>query len=235
VTGGTHGIGAAMAWRFAQDGLKVITVARHGAKICADLEREESVDALIAILRSERVSVVVHNVGGGGRWGTDVPHDAENDRVWDEVYWKNFVAARKITDALLPGMIEAEFGRVIFVSSICGFEGGHNRPWFTVAKAAQIAYVSEMARNPIYARNGITFNAVAPGPVWIEGTGWARMASERPEEFDQYVEKLPMGRLGRAEEVADLVRFLASPGAGWISGVTIPIDGGESRTLWRDK
>jgi len=100
-----------------------------------------------------------------------------------------------------------------------------------MAKNAEISLMKTLAMNPDLARDGITFNTVAPGSVMIEDTGWDRERREHPEAFKQFTEQLPLGRLGQPEEVADIVVFLCSERASWVNGACIVVDGGESRSF----
>ena len=148
--------------------------------------------------------ILVNNLGGGGRFGTIA-----------EVWEKNVGAMVDFTQWALSGMLQRGFGRVVTISSIHGKEYG-SRPAFMAAKAAQIAYMKGLSRDPQYVRHGITFNTVCPGNVYVDG-------KPRVDE-----EALPMGRMGTPQEVAKLVAFLCSTDAAWINGSCVTIDGGES-------
>lgn len=202
VTGGTRGIGAAIAlelrFRFGAD--TFTPSRRDGFDLTRRSQRRDAME-------SGPFDVVVHNVGGGGRYGTD-----------EEVMSKNVTAMIEFTDWALPHMQEKGWGRVITISSIHGREYG-SRPIFMAAKAAQLAYMKGLSRNQTYVRAGITFNTVCPGNVGVDG-------KPRVDE-----EALPMGRMGKPEEVAKLVAFLCSEDAAWVNGSCIVIDGGESRAI----
>lgn len=148
--------------------------------------------------------------------------------VWVDVMQKNYHAAHDFTMAFLPAMLERRWGRVVTVASLHGREAG-GRPWFTAAKAAEVALMATMARFPTYARAGVTFNSVAPGP--IVGAGWAKQTREDPDGTFAYIEALPMGRLGKEREVADVVLFLCSTRASWVNGACIAVDGGQGRAF----
>lgn len=149
------------------------------------------------------VDILVNCVGGGGRFGDN-----------EEVFSKNVEAMTDFTQWALSGMLQRRWGRVITISSIHGREYG-SRPIFMAAKAAQIAYMKGLARTEDYVRRGLTFNTVCPGNVYVEG---------KPRVNEK---ALPMGRMGKPEEVAALVAFLCSDEAAWINGSCIVIDGGE--------
>ena len=231
VTGGTHGIGLATVEALRDElGYSVVSLSRtklnYDARhyVCDVLDPFQVSCCIDAIITQHgRVDVLVNNVGGGGRWGTENPLETEQ-LTWDEVMRKNYTATVQFTTALLPHMLKEGWGRVVTVSSIHGREAG-GRPWFAVAKSAQIAFMKSMSQMKAFARSGVTFNTVAPGAVYIEGTGWDGAAAE------EYAEQVPMGRLGTAKEVAAVIAFLCSDSAAWVSGACIAVDGGEGRSF----
>ena len=248
ITGGSHGIGRCIALALADEGCNVgvcargkenlgRTVAEIRAKgvdsigIVTDVLDPENIQQVMKTLLEtwETIHILVNNVGGGGRWGSPVVEETSED-VWLDVYAKNALAAVRFTMKALPFMRTQCWGRVVTIGSIYGKEGG-GRPWFNMAKNAEISLMKTLAMNPDLARDGITFNTVAPGSVMIEDTGWDRERREHPEAFKQFTEQLPLGRLGQPEEVADIVVFLCSERASWVNGACIVVDGGESRSF----
>ena len=171
----------------------------------------------------------MNNVGGGGRWGNESVIETPLV-IWDEVMRKNLGVATQLTNLALPNMVKNKWGRIITITSIYGnLIGG--RPWFNIAKISQTALMKNLARQKSLTRNGITFNSVAPGPIMIPDTGWALMKESNNQEFVDYVEKLPLGRLGEPEEISELVTYLCSENARFINGASITVDGGESIEL----
>ena len=151
--------------------------------------------------------------------------------VWIDVYNKNALSAVRFTMAAIPFMRKQKWGRVVTISSIQGREGG-GRPWFNMAKSAEISLMKTLAMNPALARDGITFNSVAPGAIMISDTGWEKEQKKNPDKFKRMVEgQFPLGRLGTPEEVANVVVFLCSQKASLINGASIPLDGGEGRSF----
>ena len=249
VSGGTHGIGLACALGLAEQECDVAVFSRTKQRVdqavreISNLGVEalgEVADATVpadinrvadVVLRKwGRVDVLVNNIGGGGRWGSvDVVKTDES--VWIEVFEKNTMAAVRLTMRLLPAMKENGWGRVVTITSIFGREGGA-RPWFGMAKAAQVSLMKNLAKNPDLARYQITFNSVAPGAIMIPDTGWEQQMSRDPEAFEEMLaENYPLGRLGTPEEVANVVVFLASEQASLVNGTQIVVDGGESHAL----
>ena len=128
-------------------------------------------------------------------------------------------------------MRKQKWGRVVTVASRLGREGG-GRPWFNMANSAEISFMKTMAMRPDLARDGITFNSVAPGEIMIPDTGWEDEMKSDPGKFSIKIDKqFPLGRLGLPEEVGNVIAFICSERASLINGASIAIDGGESRTF----
>lgn len=215
VTGGTRGIGAAIVRGLRAAGHEVFTFSRTGGDIQADV-----------LIPSDRarvkeacgpVDILVNNAGGGGRWGLPEA-ELTSPQVWAECYEKNAVAASSFTMWAIPHMLERGWGRVVTISSIGGREGGQ-RPWFAAAKAAQIALMGTLGRDPRFVRRGITFNTVCPGNVQVDGKPTLDMAHT------------PLGRMGLPDEVASVVCFLCSKEASYVTGASMAVDGGESHAF----
>ena len=245
VTGGTHGIGFAVASELASQGADVAVLSRSDnrlAKASSELRRFgrevlpikadalESLELQAAWSQVQRewagVDILVNNVGGGGRWGNSSILDTD-DGVWGEVYQKNVGATIQLTRCALPFMLEQKWGRVVAITSVYA-QISAGKPWFNVAKVAQRTLVQNLARTKEFARSGITFNSVAPGAIYIPDTGWAALKSDAPNEYKLFEESLPFGRLGLPEEVAKVVGFICTPSAAYLNGSTIVVDGGES-------
>ncbi|HEY59170.1 MAG TPA: SDR family oxidoreductase [Anaerolineae bacterium] len=249
ITGGSHGIGAATALKFAQEGCKVAICARDQGKIekviaqlksfdidalgvSADVFEKKTPEKVVkkTIREFGTVHILINNVGGGGRWGGKSILDTE-DRVWQEVFHKNAMAAIQFTREVLPFMIAQQWGRIVTVSSIYGKEGG-GKPWFNLAKSAEISLMKTLSMDPKFGRKNITFNSVAPGAIMIPDTGWEKEKEKDPEKFHKYIdEQFPLGRMGSADEVASVINFLCSECASLVNGACISIDGGESKSF----
>ncbi|MBF0427782.1 MAG: SDR family oxidoreductase [Magnetococcales bacterium] len=249
VTGGTHGIGRAIVFALAKEGCQVAFCGRNPERlastlaeleqrghraigITADVFNREDIDRVVDKVCQTwgSIDILVNNVGGGGRWGSEVIEETP-EKVWMEVYEKNVLAAMRFTMKAIPGMRQKKWGRIITITSICGLEGGC-RPWFGMAKAAQTSMMKNLAQNKALVRDGITFNSVAPGAIMIPDTGWAEAEQRDPVGFAQLLdESYPLGRLGTTEEVADLVVFIASKRSALINGAAIVVDGGESNIM----
>jgi len=243
VTGGSHGIGLAIAKKLIDEGVQVYILSRNPRKAMSHLgainynpmiqcdvtcrdQIDETLEELVELF-SGGLNILVNNVGGGGRSGLD-PHTTPV-RVWEKVMDKNYLTAAILTSGLMGRLHTAgriSHARVITISSVYGKEAG-GKPWFTAAKSAQIAMMKEFSRIRDYALANITFNTVCPGPIDIPDTGWDTNSLERIGMEN----KIPLGRLGTPEEVADLVLFLCSRQSSYVNGASIPVDGGLSRSF----
>jgi len=249
VTGGSHGIGRNIALALAEEGCNVAVFSRNSnkvKKVAKELEKKGvktiglSADAMILkdierVMKSVidswgTIHILINNVGGGGRWGSKNVEETSED-VWTDVYNKNALAATRFTMKAIPYMKKQKWGRVVTIASILGKEGG-GRPWFNMAKSAEISLMKTLARTPDLVRNGITFNSVAPGSIMIPDTGWEKEKNEKPKEFEKRIDReFPLGRLGTPEEVANVVTFICSTESSLMNGACISVDGGESRSF----
>ncbi len=249
VTGGSHGIGRAVALALAGEGVNVAICARKpdavqkvvgeienfGVKalgISADVAVSADIKRVMDTIISKwgTVHILINNVGGGGRWGQPLVENTE-EKVWFEVFEKNAGAAIRFTNWAIPFMRRQKWGRVVTITSIYGREGG-GRPWFNAAKAYETSMMKTLGMMKEYARDGITFNSVAPGGVMIPDTGWEKEAKENPEKFKETMDReYPLGRLGTPEEVASVVAFLCSEKASLVNGASIAVDGGQGRSF----
>lgn len=249
ISGGSHGIGLAAARALADEGCNVAICARDEHRIAQAVRDVKvrgvevlgvSADALVAadierVMKTVieawgTIHILVNNVGGGGRWGSPIVEETSED-VWVDVYNKNAMAAIRFTMLAIPYMRKQQWGRVVTVASILGHVGG-GRPWFNMAKSAEISLMKTLAMTSYLVRDGITFNTVAPGSIMIRDTGWEIESKEHPKEFaEKLARDFPLGRLGTAEEVASAIVFACSENARLLNGATIVIDGGESHSF----
>jgi len=248
VTGGSHGIGLAIANALAEEGCNVAICARNQKRlsqavvalktkgveaigVSADVLIQTDIEKVMKTVIDAwgTIHILVNNVGGGGRWGSpSIEETAE--QVWIDVYNKNAMAAVRFTKFAIPFMRKQKWGRVITIASIYGKEGGA-RPWFNMSKSAEISLMKTLAMNPVLVRDGITFNTVAPGNIMIPGTGWEEEMKKDLNGFKRMVDSKPLGRLGTPEEVANMVVFLCSKKASLVNGACIAVDGGESHSF----
>lgn len=249
VTGGSHGIGKSVALSLAEEGCNVSICARDKNRIedtvkeikskgvdsigvSADVTISTDIDRVIKTIIDSwgTIHILINNVGGGGRWGKENIEDTD-EHVWLDVYNKNALATIHFTMRTIGYMRKQKWGRVVTVSSIYGKESG-GRPWFNMAKSAEISLMKSLSINYNLVRDGITFNSIAPGNIMITNTGWEKEYIENSEKFKEKIDKqFPLGRLGTPEEVANVITFLCSDKASLINGACIVVDGGESKSF----
>ena len=127
--------------------------------------------------------------------------------------------------------MDKNWGRVVCITSWYGKQVG-GRPWFNLAKSSQNVLMKNLSQNKLYSKHNITFNGVAPGPTYIENTGWGTMKAEDPTKFKKYIaENIPRGKMATPEEIANVVLFLCSDQSSVVNGAIIPCDGGQGSCL----
>ena len=240
VTGGSRGIGRAIALRLAGEGCSVGICARNaedlnrvvdearaqGVTACgvvADVGRESDIEHFVGEVAAKfgRIDLLVANAGPhlGGRLVKSTPDD------WREAFELHVIHAARAVRACVPHMKQAGGGAVVIIASISGWKPAP-RPQYGAAKAAEIYLAMELGRE--LASEGIRVNAVSPGSILFPGGGWESLRARDPERFAGFIERdFPFGRLGTPEEVADVVTFLLSERASWISGAQICVDGAQ--------
>ncbi|MED1599964.1 SDR family oxidoreductase [Alkalihalophilus marmarensis] len=236
VTGGTKGIGRAIAEAFVHEGARVYVTARGeeslnemGHKegitaIQADLTKEDARNEVMneILTKEERIDILINNVGGSN--GSTV---AETElSLFREAFELNYFSAVHFSKLALDEMKKQQVGAIVNISSIFGRESG-GKPTYNSAKAAMISFTKALADEAI--KDGIRVNGVAPGSILHPTGNWQKRLDENPEKINAFVEQeIPAGRFGTVEEVANAVLFLASDKASWVVGATLNVDGGQS-------
>jgi 3-oxoacyl-[acyl-carrier protein] reductase len=234
VTGASRGIGESIALGLAKAGATVIgtatsekgaegisrAIAEHGGKGAGrvlDVRDAAACAALVEAVAGElgAVSILVNNAG--------VTRDnllaRMKDEEWDEIQATNLKAVFVLSRAVLRGMMKARAGRIVNITSVVGYTGNPGQTNYAAAKAGMVGFTKSLARE-VGSRN-ITVNCVAPG--FIETDMTRALAAEQVKKL---VENVPLGRLGRVDDIAQAVLFLCSAGAGYITGSTLHVNGG---------
>jgi 3-oxoacyl-[acyl-carrier protein] reductase len=213
VTGGTRGIGAAIADRLEADGWKVARLGRTSGDVQADVGDADQVNAAFEAVRERfgPILVLVNNAG--------VRHDGLAIRMpedeWQAVIDTNLSGTFHCTRGALGDMLSARWGRIVNVSSVVAERANPGQANYVAAKAGLLGFTRTIARE--MARKGVTCNAITPGVIETDMTA---------DLADGLASAVPAGRVGRPEEVAAAVAFLVSEEAAYVNGATLSVDGG---------
>ncbi|ERI50622.1 3-oxoacyl-ACP reductase FabG [Pseudomonas sp. NPDC077186] len=234
VTGASRGIGQAIALELGRQGAIVIGTATsasgaeriaetlkangvEGAGLVLDVSNDESVASTLEHIQQHlgQPLILVNNAG--------ITRDnlmlRMKDDEWYDVINTNLNSLYRLSKAVLRGMTKARFGRIINIGSVVGAMGNAGQVNYAAAKAGLEGFSRALARE--VGSRAITVNSVAPGFIDTD------MTRELPEaQRDALLTQIPLGRLGQAEEIAKVVAFLASDGAAYVTGATIPVNGG---------
>ena len=231
VTGASRGIGKAIAERLADDGFFVVGTATsdagadaistylggNGKGIKLNVTDADSIAEVIKTVNDEFgvPTVLVNNAG--------ITRDnllmRMKDDEWDDIINTNLTSVFRMSKAVLRGMMKAKTGRIINISSVVGFTGNAGQANYAAAKAGMVGFAKSMAKE-VGSRN-ITVNTVAPGFIDTD------MTKELSDDIkNALLASIPLSRLGEAKEIAHTVAFLASAGAGYITGETLHVNGG---------
>jgi NAD(P)-dependent dehydrogenase (short-subunit alcohol dehydrogenase family) len=236
VTGGSRGLGRAMARVFAEAGADVFISSRHEDELrsaameigrgldvrvewaAADMTRRDDVKRLAdaAVQRLEKIDILVNNAG----FNVPQPIDQIDDETWDRLVELNLTSCMALTRYLVPGMKQRQWGRVIHISSVMGLASTAGRNAYSATKAALIgmARASALDLGPF----GITVNCIAPGPFATE----MPMSILSEEQKVTFAAHTALGRWARPEELAGPALLLASNAGSYITGATLLVDGG---------
>jgi NAD(P)-dependent dehydrogenase (short-subunit alcohol dehydrogenase family) len=242
VTGAAEGIGKAIAVAFAKEGAKVViadinyelaeeTIAEIGGDVMAvkaDVTEWDEVTAMVKQTVEEfgRVDILVNNAGVVRKgWVKDLPEE-----VWDEVLTINLKGTFLCSKAVLPTMIEQQYGRIITISSIAGKQGEAAGSAYCSSKFGQIGFTQALALE--VARDNITVNAICPGPIPTRLGEYgiredAKLRGQDPDEFRQwFLDRTPFGVQGTPEQVAKMAVFVASDDCDFTTGSAFNCSGG---------
>jgi 3-oxoacyl-[acyl-carrier protein] reductase len=247
VTGSSRGLGLAIARALASESCLVCLSGRtkttleqarrdvamravgeeRVAAIAADVSTSDGVKAVIdgALAAFGGIDILVNNVGlGRGATIMDT-----SDAEWQEAVDQTLFPAIRASRLAVPHMKQRGGGSIVMIASVYGREAG-GRMTYNAVKAAEISLAKSLAQQ--LASSNIRVNSVSPGSILFEGGSWWKRQQENPADIAEFVKReLPFGRFGTPEEVGDVVAFLASPRASWISGTSVVVDGCQSRAF----
>src|SRR5690349_3114031 len=232
VTGAGQGIGRAIAEKLAGEGATVVVTdideataketaeAVNGTGIRADVTSRESVDAMVDQVRRQfgRIDVLVNNAG----WDKASPFVDSDPADWDRVVAINRYGVLHTCHAVLPVMAAQGGGTVVNLASDAGRVGSSGEAVYSAAKGGVIAFTKTIARES--ARHGITANAVCPGPT--DTALFASMGGDNPKLREALTKAIPLRRLAQPSDLANVVAFLASDEASYVTGQTVSVSGG---------
>lgn len=223
MTGGSRGIGRAIAERFAAAGHKVATTSRSAEAppgvlgVACDITDPGQVEAAFTQIEEAHgpVEILVSNAG--------ITRDTlilrMSDEDWQSVIDTNLTGSFRVAKRAVRPMIRQRFGRIIFISSVVGLLGSAGQVNYAASKSGLLGLARSLSRE--VGSRGITANVVAPGFIETD------MTAELPEDLVAgYAKQIPLGRMGQVADVTAAVEFLASDQAGYITGAQLPVDGG---------
>lgn len=234
VTGAGQGIGAGIAEKLTSEGAAVVvsdvnedtakqtaTSLGNGAVgIRTDVTARESVQAMVGQVREQfgRIDALVNNAG----WDKVGPFLESEPEDWDRAIQINLYGVLNTCKAVLPGMIEQGHGSVVNIGSDAGRVGSSGEAVYSAAKGGVISFTKTLARE--VARNQINVNCVCPGPT--DTALFASVAEDNPKLRDALVKSIPFRRLAQPTDLANVVTFLASDEANYVTGQTVSVSGG---------
>ena len=234
VTGASRGIGHAIALELGRRGATVIGTATteegaqfigkylkeagvNGAGATLNVNNAVQMESVLKVVNEEfgDIAILVNNAG--------ITRDnlllRMKDEEWDEILETDLKSVFRLSRAVLRAMMRSRYGRIINISSVVGATGNIGQSNYAAAKAGLFGFSKSLARE-VGSRN-ITVNCIAPGFI---ATDMTRSLTEKQQEY--LMQQIPLGRLGHAEDVASAVAFIASPGAAYITGATLHVNGG---------
>lgn len=246
VTGSSRGIGKAIASGLLAEGARVLITGRNQANLnqifdefsskygpenvlqyCGDLTERQEIEKCFKFVLEKwsKFDILVANIGSGKSSRGLAMEKSE----WDRMFKFNFDAAVLAAQNAVPAMVESGGGSIVFIASIAGLEAYGSPLPYASAKAALIAYSKNLALR--VAKDNIRVNSVAPGNIKFLGGRWEEIIKENPSVLETIKKEVPMARFGAPEEIANVVAFLASDKASFVTGACWIADGGQTKSI----
>lgn len=231
ITGGTRGIGSAIAKQLLKEGYLVAATYRHNKNFAENFQKETGIQTYcwdvknldsclegVKQVESELgpIDVLVNNAG----ITQDISFHKMDHSQWQDVIATNLSSCFNMCKAVIDGMRSRSYGRIINISSINGQQGQFGQTNYAAAKAGIIGFTKSLALET--AQKGITVNAIAPGYIRTD-----MVSAVKPDILDKIIARIPVGRLGEPEDVANAVSFLANQKTSFMTGSTITLNGGQ--------
>jgi len=240
ITGGGGGIGGATCRRFAREGAKVAVLdlnleaaEKVAAEIRAaggtaeafkcDIADRASVDAAVAATQTKLgpIDILVNNAG----WDVFKPFAKSDPAEWSKLIAINLTGALHMHHAILPGMVERRYGRIVNIASDAARVGSSGEAVYAACKGGLVAFSKTLARE--HARHGITVNVVCPGPTDTALLAGVTSGAPNPEKLvEAFTKAIPLGRLGQPDDLAGAIVFFGSDDAGFVTGQVLSVSGG---------
>ncbi|MGO3928526.1 2-hydroxycyclohexanecarboxyl-CoA dehydrogenase [Rhodopseudomonas pseudopalustris] len=240
ITGGGGGIGGATCRKFAQEGAKVAVLdlnleaaEKVAAEIRAaggvaeafkcDIADRASVDAAVAATQTKLgpIDVLVNNAG----WDIFKPFTKSDPGEWEKLIAINLTGALHMHHAILPGMVERRYGRIVNVASDAARVGSSGEAVYAACKGGLVAFSKTIARE--HSRHGITVNVVCPGPTDTALLAGVTSGAPNPEKLvEAFTKAIPLGRLGQPDDLAGAIVFFGSDDASFVTGQVLSVSGG---------
>jgi 3-oxoacyl-[acyl-carrier protein] reductase len=246
VTGSSKGLGFASARALIAEGCRVVICARtqdtlqearrrlaeiagedRVLAVVSDVSREDGAQKVVdqAVTTFGGIDILVNNVGAAGGGGLL----ETTDEVWKDAVDRTLMPSVRVSRLAVPHMQRRGGGSIVIIASIYGREAG-GRMTYNAVKAAEISLAKSLAQQ--LAPMKIRVNSVSPGSILFEGGTWWKRQQADPAAIAEFVTReLPFGRFGKPEEIGDVVAYLSSSRASWISGTSVVVDGCQSRAF----